>query len=186
MSRLAATWPGPAGLEARAAYERARQSGMSAGRALVLGCIASWKDGWAFRRSLAEHTGLCVRTVQRAISQAKMQGLLGVARAKRNEVPPGAEGPISCGWSHRWTIGWGQAYEAAKAAVAETRLARAVKAAARGVGAMTDRLHASPAGTHSGDSRGRVTPRAYHEGRWTASELDAELERLAAVKRRPD
>lgn len=187
---LASTWPGPAFVEARSAYERARSTGISAARALVLGCIASFKDGWLFRRNLAEHTGLSIRTVQRAITQGKEMGVLGVARAKKDEVPPGAESPIPCGWSHRWTIGWGQAYAAAQAAIAETRLARAAKAAARSLGALTDELDASLAATHSGQSRGRAKPNAaqakYPHRQWTASEIDAELERLARVKPPPD
>lgn len=178
---LAATWPGPAGLEARAAYERARTSGLSAARALVLGCIASFRDGWTFRRNLAEHTGLSVRTVQRAITQGKETGLLGVGRAKKDEIPPGMDRPLPCGWSHRWTIGWGQAYEAAKAAVAQTRLARMVKAAARGDPKPAPKAAESvPPGPMQGPRQERA-PR-----RWTVSELDAELERLAAVKARPD
>src|SRR3972149_2480929 len=106
---LAATWPGPAFVEARAAYERARSTGLSAARALVLGCIASFKDGWICRKNLADHTGLSVRTVQRAITQGKETGLIGVGRAKPNEIPPGMDRPVPCGWSHRWPIGWGAA-----------------------------------------------------------------------------
>ena len=176
-----ATWPGPAGLEARAAYERARTSGLSAARSLVLGCIASFRDGWTFRKNLADHTGLSVRTVQRAISQGKLEGLLGVARAKKDEIPPGAKEPLRCGWSHRWTIGWGQAYEAAKAAVANTRLARMVKAAVRGESKPAPKAaESAPAGPMQGPRQERPARQ------WTASELDAELERLARVKAPPD
>lgn len=181
MNTATTTWPGPATWEARAAYERARSSGLSAGRALVLGCIASFRDGWAFRATLAEHTGLSVRTVQRAITQGKEEGLIGVARAKKDEIPPGATEPLRCGWSHRWTIGWGQAYEAAKAAVANTRLARMVKAAIRGESKPTPKAEPSvPAGPMQGPRQERPTRK------WTLAELDAELERLARVKAPPD
>jgi hypothetical protein len=178
---LEATWPGPAVPEARAAYRRARESGLSAARSLVLGCIASFRDGWAFRSSLAKHTGLSVRTVQRAITQGKDFGLIGTARAKPDEVPPGAKGPMPCGWSHRWTVGWGQAYEAAKSAVAQTRLARLVKAAARGDAKPSPKpAAAAPSGPMQGPRQERA-PR-----RWTVEELDAELERLAQVKPPPE
>lgn len=188
-------WPGPATIEARAAYERARCGGLSAARSLVLGCIASWKDCWAFRASLAAHTGLSVRTVQRAITQGKLCGLLGVGRAKKDEIPPGAEAPIPCGWSHRWTIGWGQAVEAAREAVAQTRLARMVKAAMRAkaqpsAGEARKRqwtaleidaeLDPPPAPIYGP----RPPPRAPRQ--WTALEIDDELERLARVKAPPD
>lgn len=178
---LASTWPGPASVEARAAYERARNTGLSAARALVLGCIASFKDGWLFRKNLADHTGLSVRTVQRAITQGKETGLIGVGRAKKDEIPPGLDRPVPCGWSHRWTIGWGQAYEQAKAAVAQCRLARLVKAAARGEAKPTPKAaESAPCGPLQGPRQERPARQ------WTASDIDAELERLARVKSPPD
>jgi hypothetical protein len=164
-------WPGPKTIEARAAYERARNSGLSVARSVVIGCIASFQDGWIFRKTLAKHIGICVRTVQRAITQGKEEGLIGVGRAKQNEIPPGASEPFACGWSHRWTIGWGEAYEAAKAAVARTRLARMAKKLVR---------------TAPGSNPQQPAPQERSQRQWTASELDAELERIAAVKARPD
>ena len=169
------TWPGPSAAEARAAYQRARENGLSAARALVIGCIASFKQGWMFRRNLAAHTGLSVRTVQRAITQAKDFGLIGVARAKKDEVPPGMDHPLTCGWSHRWVVGWGQAAAAAKTAIANCRLARIVKAAARGSVAKPKAEEEAP-----GPMQG---PREQRPPRqWTAAELDAELERFARAK----
>jgi hypothetical protein len=189
---LPSMWPGNFSAEANAAFQRALEAGMSSGRSMVIGCIASFKDGWIFRRTLAECAGVCVRTAQRAITQGKELGLLGVARAKKDEIPPGAEAPIPCGWSHRWTIGWGEAYSRAKASIARTRLARAakaaVKAAAKNLGVSTDRPHASPAGTHP-DSYGRDKAKssaASSPRRWTAAEIDDELERLARVNAPPD
>jgi hypothetical protein len=172
-----ATWPGNSAAEARAAYQRARDAGMSAGRALVIGCIASFREGWIFRKNLAEHTGLSVRTVQRAITQAKDCGLIGVARAKQNDIPPGMDRPLPCGWSHRWTIGWGQAAAAAMAAVANCRVARMVKAAARGI--IDPKSSKQPDGT--------LGPREQRQPRrWTAAELDEELARLSRAKAPPD
>jgi hypothetical protein len=153
----AVMWPGPFATEARAAYCRARGEGMSSGRALVLGCLASFKQPWIFRRTLAGFTGLCVRTVQRAITEAKGLGLLGTARAKPNEVPPGRSLPLPCGWSHRWIVGWGLALERAKEAVARARARRIARAGA----------HKVPKGP-------RVKQRA--QRRWTAEQIDAELQ----------
>jgi hypothetical protein len=133
---------------------------MSAGRALVLGTIASFKQCWMFRRKIAEHTGLSVRTVQRAITQGRELGLMGTARAKPNEVPPGLDKPVVCGWSHRWVVGWGLAVARAKEAVERARLRRLAKLAAPD----------APA------PKRPPNPRQRH---YTAEELDAELLRLA-------
>lgn len=122
-------WLGPYVNEARAAYERARSVGLTSARALVIGCIASFKDCWAFRSKIAAKVGCSVRTVQRAITQAREEGLIGVARSKVSvvnghkvfEKPPNFEKPVPCGWSHRWTVGWGKAGEAVKAAVENAR-----------------------------------------------------------------
>jgi hypothetical protein len=111
--------------------ELARDAGLSSLRARILGMIASFKDGWIYRRTLADLAKCSVRTVQRAITQAKLEGLLGVARAKKNEVPPGAKGPIPSGWSHRWPIGRDLAGEALKQAVAAAKAAALARLAAR-------------------------------------------------------
>lgn len=95
---------GPDYRSAQLAYERARAAGMSELRARVVAHVASFKDGWVFRRRLAAAVRCSVRTVQRALSQAVELGLLGRARARRGETPPGAKGPLSCGWSHRWMV----------------------------------------------------------------------------------
>lgn len=166
---LAATWPGPFASEARAAYERARNAGLSAARALVLGCIASFKQCWTFRRALAAHTGVSVRTVQRAITQGKAEGLLGTARAKANEVPPGRKEPVRCGWSHRWIVGWGEAVDKAKAAVERARMKRLARQAV-----LTPQ-----------DVR-NVRPPNPRQRRYTVEELAAELERYEAeIAQRP-
>jgi len=167
---LAATWPGPYPGEARAAYERARENGMSAGRSLVLGIIASFKQGWIFRRTIAKHTGLCVRTVQRALTQGRELGLIGTARAKPTEIPPGLTEPVKCGWSHRWVVGWGLAVQACKEAVEKARLRRMAKATAEAVSLVN--LQET--------KNGRTVART-----WTAEQIDAELERLTKVPQGP-
>lgn len=121
-------WLGPYTSEAAAGFDRALSAGFTTGRALVVGQIASFRDCWAFRGVIAGRLGLSVRTVQRAITAAHESGLIGKARGKKDEIPTGAKAPIPCGWTHRWTVGWGQAEAAARAAIAAARLSRLVKA----------------------------------------------------------
>lgn len=97
-------WLGPLHAQADDAFRRARMHGLSHARACVVGQIASFKDGWAFRSSLASAVGVCVRTVQRAITQAREAGMMRTARSKPREKPPGLQGPLPCGFSHRWIL----------------------------------------------------------------------------------
>jgi hypothetical protein len=114
-------WIGPLHVQADDAFRRARVAGLSYARACVVGQIASFKDGWIFRARLADAVGVCVRTVQRAITQARELGLMATARSKPREKPPGAQGPLPCGFSHRWILAPAQA-----AAAAASHLARKV------------------------------------------------------------
>lgn len=174
-----AMWLGPVHSEARSGYERARNAGLSPMRALVVGSIASFKECWAFRRTLARHVGCSVRTVQRAMTQAKAEGLLGTARAKKTEVPPNwAHGPVTCGWSHRWIIGWGKAGEAVKDAVAAAKARWMVKVAAPVK--MTTGPTVSPKGATY-----KPPPTPNQRRSWTAAELDEELAKLEALKKPP-
>ena len=127
---------------------------MSPARALAFGQIASFRDGWVFRSTIAKKIGASVRTVGRAIRQAKDLGLLGTARAKKTEIPPGLDKPLPCGWSHRWIVGWGQAGKAVAQLVNAARAKRIAKLAAKGL-----RPVAQP-----------------QRRRWTAEELERELE----------
>lgn len=112
-------------------YYRARQAGMTVSRATVASFVASFRDCWAFRKRIASLLGLSVRTVQRALTEAQDRGLIRCARAKVGEVPPGARGPVDCGFSHRWTIGWGvagkRAAEKIRAAVERARMRRVLR-----------------------------------------------------------
>lgn len=110
---LKPTYLGPDLAEARAAEQRAREAGLTVLRARIVAHIASFRDGWVFRRRLAKMENCSVRTVQRAITQAREEGLIGVARAKQGEKPQGAAGSFACGFSHRWVIGRGLAAAAA-------------------------------------------------------------------------
>jgi hypothetical protein len=171
-------WLGPSPATARDAYHRARAGGMTALRALVVGNIASHRDCWAFRKRLASQVGCSVRTVQRAITQAASMGLIGVARAKRGERPPGLDSEVPCGWSHRWIVGFGQAGAAVKRAV---DAARARWIARRSV------TPTSPGACVSKACRPKMAAPTFRRDKpsWTAEELDRELERLAREKPPP-
>jgi hypothetical protein len=155
-------------LEARYAEQRARVAGLSTLRARVVGQIASFTDGWVFRETIAKFLDCSVRTVQRAITQAREEGLLNTARAKKKEVPPGRAEPLPCGWSHRWIIGRGLAAAALLAAVTAAKLARLAVRTVR------------PRAELPRPARDRPPPR-----RWTAAELDAALE-ASPVGKPPD
>ena len=114
-------WIGPLSAQADEAFRRARMHGLSYARACVVGQIASFKDGWAFRQTLAGAVGVCVRTVQRAITQAKEAGMMRTARSKPGERAPGVQGPLPCGFSHRWLLAPAQ-----EAVAAASHLARRV------------------------------------------------------------
>jgi hypothetical protein len=163
-------WLGPSPTEARAAYQRARVAGMSALRALVLGNVASFRECWAFRSKLAAKAGCSVRTVQRALTQATELGLMGRARAKPNERPPGLDQPLPCGWSHRWIVGWGKAGEAVQRAIDTARARVTLRRATRTVESCTPKPKACAS------VRSERAPR-----RWTAAELDAELAHAATT-----
>jgi len=164
----AAIWAGPFQTEGIAAYQRARDAGMSPLRASALGHVGSFKDCWTFRNALAKMARASLRTIGRALAQGRELGLIGTARGGKHETPPGAKAPITCGFSHRWTIGWGKAGQvvqdaiaAARAAFEQRRLVRLACAAVR---------PAEPP-KPTGQPRSQSAPRR----RWTSDELDAEL-----------
>ena len=145
-------WLGPEPHEGTAAYTRARAAGMTATRALVVGEIGSFPDCWKFQKTIARVIGASLRTVQRAIAQAKALGLIRVHRCKKGEIPPKADNPIPCGWSHRWAVGRGRAAAAVQAAIAAARLRfasaltlRPTRARLRGVTAKSSPSTATPA-----------------------------------------
>jgi DNA-binding transcriptional MocR family regulator len=134
-------------------------------RSLVIGHVGSFKECWAFRKKLADKVGCSVRTVQRALTQARSEGLIGLARAKKTEVPPNWEhGPVTCGWSHRWVIGWGKAGEAARDAVHAAKARWFVKHA---LSSMPPKV--------AGAATEKPEGRTYKRRPMSAEELDAEL-----------
>lgn len=178
--RLTPLWLGPFAAEALAAFHRGLEAGLTTSRALVVGQVASFQDCWTFRETIARRLGISARTVQRALTEAQDLGLIGKARSKPGEVPPGLTNEVYCGWSHRWTIGWGQAAERAKAAIAQARMVRLAKrllATAAAPKREVERRAAEQVKTEQAHrERWHREPR-----RWTAEELDAELERRAGL-----
>jgi DNA-binding transcriptional MocR family regulator len=152
-----ALWPGPHRAEAVKAFHRAIDGGMTSLRSLVVGCVASFRDCWMFQRQIAQRLGCSLRTVQRALAQARELGLIECHRAKTSENAPGLGRPVPCGWSHRWAIGWGMAASAAQAAIsiARTKL----------LGRFLRRPPKASAVPHRS---------------WTADEIEAELARRAS------
>lgn len=183
-------WLGPHHGEARAAYTRARRAGLTSLRALVVGSVASFKDCWAFRSKLASQVGCSVRTVQRALTQAREEGLIGVARSKCDivngkkvfEKAPILNKPVPCGWSHRWTIGWGKAGAAVKQAVEAARARFIVRAAVH----LPQRSHAtlSVASPEKTGPRWKTTQDGREWRHLTPEQVQAELD--AALARMPD
>lgn len=173
-------WLGPARDEAVSAFKRAREAGMSIVRSWVVGTIGSFRDCWMFRAKIAEKLGCSVRTVQRAITQAKDLGLVRTGRAKLGEKPPGVATEIPCGWSHRFIVGRGLVGAAIKQAVELARGLRLVRqaAAAAAVPSPPKPAEAPVARVHA------RTP--YQRRNWTAQELDAELARLERLQAPPD
>jgi hypothetical protein len=112
---------GPDYAEAQRTYIRAREAGMSHVRALILSHVGSRKDLWAFAREIARRVGCCIRTVQRALAEGASLGLVRCHRGKKDEVPPGANKPIPCGWSHRFIVGRGLGGAMLHAAISAAR-----------------------------------------------------------------
>jgi DNA-binding Lrp family transcriptional regulator len=110
-----------------------------------------------FQRQIAQKVGCSLRTVQRALKQARELGLIICHRSKPNEKAPGLGKVVECGWSHRWAVGWGEAVEAARVAV---NVARAKVALPGAFG-----------------SRRKPPPHPAPRKRWTVEEIDAELAR---------
>jgi hypothetical protein len=182
-------WLGPNQPEAVAAFRRARRAGMSLARALVVGQIASFRDCWAFRSKLARLLGVSVRTIQRAISEAKSLGLLKVFRAKPNEKAPELGRVIPCGWSHRLTVGWGKAGAAVTEAIEAARLRFIARSAVAVTAARSSSSVPPSSGTRTAP-RSSSSAQQWPRRHWTAEQLDQELERRApsivARARAPD
>lgn len=169
---------GPRKREALATFERLIAEGYHPTGAMVGGIVASYPDGWLFRRSIGERIQRCTRTVQRWITRLKEDGVMGVHRNKKGEIPRGAEVPFDCGWSHRFIVGIdlvGEqlrcAVEQARARASQSKLARII---ARSIFPTPEQKpsHAAPAAASPPEGKPR---------RWTSDELDVELARRDAT-----
>ena len=163
---LMSRWPGTMQEQAWEAYRLCIESGMTSTRASSVAAVCSFRDGWIFRAAVAECVGCCVRTVQRAISQAASLGIIGRARAKPKEIPPGLHRPLPCGWSHRWMVGAGMDAVHAVAARSAARMAYLARSTARLVRSVPEIVERS--------------------ARMTVADLDAALARLPRRWRPPD
>lgn len=165
-------WMGPEQFEGVAAYQRAIAAGMTQKRAMSVGQVGSFRNCWVFRSSIAKHVSCSVRTVARALAQAAELGLLGRARGKKGEIPPGRTEPVTCGFSHRWIIGRGAAGGAAvKAAVEDARAAWQARKLKRIALKTVTPQPDTPVNRQKSDTRRR----------WTAAELDAALALIPAA-----
>jgi len=176
-------WVGNDELEARAAYKRAREAGLTTTRAMVVGVIGSFRfdgrhDGWIYRRKIAEKLGCSIRTVQRAINDAIRCGLMKVYPNKPGEMPIGAKKKPQNRWSHRFIIGFGKAAEAAWQMVCAARarllLSPPKRRLTADVPTVADKVSLS-APLPPPKAKTWVQSR-----KWTDAELDAELARRAA------
>lgn len=117
----------------------------------IYGELMSWgRNPWLFQANIARRVGCCVRTVQRWLAFFRDEGLLRCWRGSNRETPPGARGPVTCGFSNRALTAWHAVGERFRELVAQYKAERARKA----------------------DER-----KARRARRWTADEIDAELER---------
>jgi Bacterial regulatory proteins, crp family len=172
-------WLGVAPAESNAAYQRAREAGMSPFGGLVVGNVAGFRDAWLSRRTIAAHIGCAIRTVQRHLTRARAEGLIKVWHAKaKTEIPPGCTEPRPCGWSHRFTIGWGLAGEKVKQAVNAARASWLFRQAA------PKKVEKTKALGSTVDPKRPARPE-YQKRTWTAEQLEAELERLSRERDPP-
>jgi hypothetical protein len=166
---FATKWAGYSQTEGLAAYLRAREAGLSMFRSLALGHVGSFEDGWIFRPSLAELVTCCVRTIGRALKDGREAGLVKCVRGGKKEIPPGIKKPLKCGFSHRWTTGWGKGAEVVREAVEKARAdAEKRKLKRVAIGVVQPAKKREPAGSEP------------KRRRWTAEEIDAEAARRAA------
>jgi RNase P protein component len=101
------------------------------GPAIYAELMSYGRDPWIFQSSIAERLGCSVRTVQRWLAAFRALGLLECWRGKKKEIPPGASGPIRCGFSHRSLTAWHAAGSAFRAAVERIKAKREARILAR-------------------------------------------------------
>lgn len=100
--------PGVHRREALFVFRFALQEQMSWKRAHCLAVAASFgAQSWVFQGTVAKWVKCSVRTVQRAMNEAKTLGILWSRRSRQGEVPPNARGSLKCGCAIRTFTAWG-------------------------------------------------------------------------------
>jgi hypothetical protein len=119
---------GPFQSEAKKAYALAVADGWRGkGPTVYAELVSHGKNPWLWQSTIAAAVGCTVRTVQRWLKRMREEGLLQCWRAKKNEIPPGAKGPITPGYSNRAVTLW----HAIGTRFTELRAELAAKAAAK-------------------------------------------------------
>lgn len=100
--------PGVHRREALFIFRFALSQGMTWKRAHALAAAASYGEKWwGFQETVADWAKCSVRTVQRAVDEAKTLGILYSRRARKGEVQPGQRGYPKCGYAIRTFTAWG-------------------------------------------------------------------------------
>jgi hypothetical protein len=169
-------WTGNDDAEANWMYQRARELGVTKNQAEALADVASRPDSWEFARKISERLGFSVRTFQRAMARGKSLGLVRTFRGKKRETPPGADGPIPCGWCHRLVVGRGRARVERAREQAEARARWLTNIVRR----QTVPLELRRLAVRARNPEPRRPPSGMSTSEW----LEAELAELAAAKQR--
>lgn len=112
------------------------------GPAIYAELMSYGKNPWVYQSSMAESIGCSVRTVQRWLRAFREKGLLQCWRGKKGEVPPGASGPIRCGFSNRAMTAWHAAGTAFRAMVENVKARREQRLKARAARARGQKMSA--------------------------------------------
>jgi hypothetical protein len=132
--------------EAIRVYKWARSEGMTHARARILSCGAAYgRQFYTFERTLAEFTGFCRRTVQRAMAEGKKLGLITSKWIKRGTFAPGSKVRMNNGGALRTVVGWGLDDTAAHAARCVRRVNETYRQAALNVRRERDRAERAAA-----------------------------------------
>lgn len=124
-------WKGPDQGAGDAAFVFALRKGERDTGALLLAQFASFPDAWGFAETFASAINRSRRTVQRYVARFKAQGWMFSKRGRDGETPPNAQGPLSCGFTHRWVVGRKLAGTARENAVAAARATQVQRMLAR-------------------------------------------------------
>lgn len=100
--------PGVHRREALFVFRYALSQQMTWKRAHCLAVAASYgQKSWVFQGTVAKLVGCSLRTVQRAMNEAKTLGILYSRRSRQGETPPNGRGPLKCGCAIRTFTAWG-------------------------------------------------------------------------------